>query len=158
SVHGLRASAADWAWSPDLLRSRRGRQRDRDDQRRPCRAMPGRARVRGRVPRLPEGIAEVSGGLHGLMTSSRLRIIVTWLIAQRPSVGGVTWDYLQYVVGLARLGHDVYYFEDSGEWPYTPDGGPSGQDWTAHDCRPNVDHLTSTMERFGLAERWAYRF
>jgi hypothetical protein len=92
------------------------------------------------------------------MKPSRLRIIVTGLIAQHPLLGGVTWDYLQYVLGLARLGHDVYYFEDSGEWPYTPDGGPSGQDWIAHDCTPNVNHLAATMDRFGLAGRWAYRF
>ena len=51
--------------------------------------------------------------------TSRLRIIVTGLVAQHPLLGGVTWDYLQYVLGFARLGHDVYYFEDSGQWPYT---------------------------------------
>jgi hypothetical protein len=92
------------------------------------------------------------------MTSSRLRIIVTGLIAQHPLLGGVTWDYLQYVLGLARLGHDVYYFEDSGQWPYTPDGGASGNDWIAYDGAPNVDHLAKVMARFGLADRWAYRF
>src|SRR5215470_5350520 len=90
--------------------------------------------------------------------SAKLRIVVTGLIAQHPRLGGVTWDYLQYPVGLARLGHDVYYFEDSGEWPYTPDGGASGGDWVAYDCAPNVGHLGAVMERFGLAERWAYRF
>ena len=37
-----------------------------------------------------------------------LRIIVTGLIGQYP-LGGVTWDYFQYVFGLHRLGHDVYY-------------------------------------------------
>ena len=51
--------------------------------------------------------------------SSRLRIVVTGQIAQYP-LGGVTWFYLQYVLGLARLGHDVYYIEDSGQWPYSP--------------------------------------
>ncbi len=77
--------------------------------------------------------------------TSRLRIIVTGLVAQHPLLGGVTWDYLQYVLGLASLGHDVYYFEDSGEWPYTPDGGASGDEWTARDCTPNVDHLAKVM-------------
>ena len=37
---------------------------------------------------------------------SSLRIIVTGLIAQYP-LGGVAWDYFQYVLGLARLGHNV---------------------------------------------------
>ena len=91
------------------------------------------------------------------MTSS-FRIIVTGLIAQHPSLGGVTWDYLQYVLGLARLGHDVYYFEDSGQWPYNLDGGPSGNDWIAYDPMPNVAYLARIMARYGLAERWAYRF
>ena len=44
--------------------------------------------------------------------SSQLRIIVTGLLTQYP-LGGVTWDYFQYVLGLAQLGHDVYYFEDT---------------------------------------------
>jgi hypothetical protein len=90
--------------------------------------------------------------------SSSLRIIVTGLIAQHPRLGGVTWDYLQYVVGLARLGHDVYYFEDSGEWPYSFDGGPAGSDWILRDCTPNIEHLIKVFSRFGLEDRWAYRF
>ena len=49
----------------------------------------------------------------------RLRIIVTGLVGLYP-VGGVAWDYLQYVVGLVRLGHDVYYHEDTWSWPYHP--------------------------------------
>ena len=53
------------------------------------------------------------------MTESRLRIIVTGLVGLYP-VGGVAWDYLQYVIGLARLGHEVYYHEDTWSWPYHP--------------------------------------
>src|SRR5512143_513489 len=53
------------------------------------------------------------------MGNSRLRIIVTGLVGLYP-VGGVAWDYLQYVIGLARLGHDVYYHEDTWSWPYHP--------------------------------------
>jgi glycosyltransferase involved in cell wall biosynthesis len=48
-----------------------------------------------------------------------LRIIVTGLVGLYP-VGGVAWDYLQYAIGLARLGHDVYYHEDTWSWPYHP--------------------------------------
>ncbi len=87
-----------------------------------------------------------------------MRIIVTGLIAQHPTLGGVAWDYVQYPVGLSRLGHDVYYFEDSGEWPYRADGGPSGTDWVARDCAENVGHLARVMGQFGLEGRWAYRF
>ena len=48
---------------------------------------------------------------------SKLHIIVTGLIAQYP-LGGLTWHYLQYCVGLAKMGHDVYYIEDTGQWPF----------------------------------------
>ena len=83
---------------------------------------------------------------------SKLRIIVTGLIAQYP-LGGVTWDYFQYALGLARLGHEVYYLEDTGQWPYNPrEGG------VAKDCTFNVEYLAGLMSRFGLAEQWAYRF
>jgi len=49
--------------------------------------------------------------------SSALRIIVAGMVGLYP-VGGVAWDYLQYVIGLAQLGHDVYYHEDTWNWPY----------------------------------------
>jgi glycosyltransferase involved in cell wall biosynthesis len=92
------------------------------------------------------------------MPDSSLRIVVTGLIAQHPSLGGISWHYLQYVLGLTRLGHEVYYFEDSGQWPYNFDGGASGSDWISYDCGENVTYLNSLMRRCGLENRWAYRF
>jgi hypothetical protein len=83
---------------------------------------------------------------------SRLQIIVTGLIAQYP-LGGMTWHYLQYLLGFKRLGHDVYYLEDTGQWPYNPhEGGVS----KGHEF--NVRYLSELMVRFGLADKWAYCF
>ena len=48
-----------------------------------------------------------------------MRIIVSGLVGLYP-VGGVAWDYLQYMIGLSRLGHDVYYYEKTFQWPYNP--------------------------------------
>jgi hypothetical protein len=84
--------------------------------------------------------------------SSGLRVIVTGLIGQYP-LGGVTWDYLQYVLGLRDLGHDVYYLEDTGQWPYTPD-----TDGVGDNCDYTVRYLGDLFARFGLEDRWAYRF
>ena len=81
-----------------------------------------------------------------------LRIIVTGLIGQYP-LGGVTWDYFQYVLGLHQLGHDVYYIEDTGIWPYAP-----SEDGTVKDCNYNVEYLSKLFERYDMAERWAYCF
>jgi hypothetical protein len=84
--------------------------------------------------------------------AENLRIIVTGQMAQYP-LGGVTWFYLQYVLGLARLGHDVYYFEDSGQWPYNPT-----EQALPEDCGFNVEYLAGVLSRFGLGDKWAYRF
>ncbi len=81
-----------------------------------------------------------------------MRIIVTGLIAQYP-LGGVTWDYVQWVLGLDELGHEVYYLEDTGQWPYNPLTGG-----VAKSCHYNVRYLAEVMSRFGLSDRWAYRF
>jgi hypothetical protein len=50
---------------------------------------------------------------------SKLRIIVSGLVGLYP-LGGVAWDYFQYVTGLAKLNHDVYYHEDTWSWPFQP--------------------------------------
>ena len=52
--------------------------------------------------------------------SSKLRIIVSGLAGLQP-VGGMAWHYLQYVIGLSHLGHDVYYHEDTWTWPFDPE-------------------------------------
>jgi len=84
--------------------------------------------------------------------SSRLRIIVSGLIAQYP-LGGVSWDYLQYVLGLSRMGHDVYYLEDTGFWPYNPKSGGLSEDG----CIYNVEYLNSVMKHFSLQDKWMFR-
>jgi len=52
----------------------------------------------------------------------------------RYPVAGIVWLTMQYVVGLARLGHRVWYVE-------LDDGDPS--------------YVASVMESFGLPDRWA---
>src|SRR5215207_9609511 len=85
------------------------------------------------------------------------RVIVTGLIAQHRNMGGVAWDYLNFLIGLRSLGHDVFYVEDSGEWPYL-DEGPSDGDWIAWDPSEHVQYLARVMEAFDLQERWSYFF
>ena len=92
------------------------------------------------------------------MTRDRLRIVVTGLIGQHPRLGGVAWDYVQYPLALAQLGHDVHYLEDSGEWPYVLDGGPTPESWVAPDASASVEHLASVMGMLRLGDRWMYRF
>ena len=88
----------------------------------------------------------------------KLRIIVTGLIGLHYTMGGVTWDYIQYVLGFKNLGHDVFYFEDSGEWPYNMNGGPSGDKWESENCDANIDHISRSLRRYGLEKKWAYKY
>ncbi len=82
-----------------------------------------------------------------------MRVVVTGLVATYP-IGGVAWDYLQYVWGFARLGCEVYYLEDTGRWFYDAGAGT----FTA-DARPGVRTLAAQLTRWvpSLAERWAVR-
>src|SRR4051812_44913821 len=50
---------------------------------------------------------------------SRKRIVVMGFMASIP-IAGVVWQHIHYIVGLLRLGHDVYYIEDSKRLPYQP--------------------------------------
>jgi len=84
--------------------------------------------------------------------TEKLRIIVTGLVGLYP-VGGVAWDYLQYLIGLARLGHDVYYYEDTWSWPYHP----IDKTYTA-DGDYSARYIGDFLRRYApqLSDRWLY--
>ncbi|MCA1658520.1 MAG: hypothetical protein LC627_04395, partial [Verrucomicrobiaceae bacterium] len=48
------------------------------------------------------------------------RLIVMGFMGSCP-IAGVIWQHIHYIVGLQRLGHDVFYIEDSARLPYNPD-------------------------------------
>src|SRR5437870_1291299 len=45
------------------------------------------------------------------MGSRQLTILFSGMIAGDPHQGGATWAVLQYLLGLRRLGHDVFFVE-----------------------------------------------
>jgi hypothetical protein len=59
-------------------------------------------------------------------------------LAQRPGRGGHAWVFLQYLLGLRRLGWDVHFI----------DRLDAGMD------RAGVEFLANVMKRFGLADSW----
>lgn len=82
-----------------------------------------------------------------------LRIAVTGLAATYP-LGGVFWDYLQYVLGFQRLGHDVLYVEDTGNWCYDPATQTFIEDG-ARNAALLARHLSQLDS--GLRDRWFFR-
>src|SRR5262245_29757198 len=86
------------------------------------------------------------------MTTSRLRIIVLGYLIRGP-LGGIAWHHLQYVLGLARLGHDVFFVEDSDDSPscYDPVRNAMGVDPTY-----GLAFAARAFKRLGLKDRWTY--
>jgi hypothetical protein len=80
-----------------------------------------------------------------------LRLIVLGMMGRCP-FGGQTWLYLNWLRGLSKLGHEVWYVEDDSVWPYDPE-----QNTVTDDCRYAVRHIAACLERVGLADRWAFR-
>jgi hypothetical protein len=87
------------------------------------------------------------------MQSSDSRIVVTGLAATYP-LGGVFWDYIQYVLGFLSLGHDVLYLEDTGRWCYRP-AQKTFVESGAENARLLGQHLQELDPR--LADRWFFR-
>jgi hypothetical protein len=77
-------------------------------------------------------------------------ILVLHFVGQMP-LAGIAWQAMHYLVGLERLGYDVWYIEDGGANPYDPRVAS-----VMMECDYNVAYLRRAMERYGLGDRWAY--
>jgi len=78
------------------------------------------------------------------------RIVVMGFMGSCP-IAGVVWQHIHYVVGLQRLGHDVYYIEDSARLPYNPE---------TFEVNNEFDYAARLLNRlsreFGFQNRWAF--
>jgi len=83
--------------------------------------------------------------------SEKLRLIVLGIMGRSP-FAGVALESLHYLQGFRCLGHDVYYVEDTAEWPYDPE-----QNTVTADCAYAVKYIARMMEWCGMPNRWAYR-
>ncbi|PYL36503.1 MAG: hypothetical protein DMF35_01430 [Verrucomicrobia bacterium] len=80
----------------------------------------------------------------------RKRIVVMGFMGSMP-IAGVIWQHVHYVVGLQRLGHDVYYIEDSARLPYNPE---------TFEVNNEFDYAAKVLDRlageFDFKNRWAF--
>jgi hypothetical protein len=79
---------------------------------------------------------------------TRGTIVVSGMIAAQPRQGGATWAVLQYVLGLRRLGHEVYLVEPIP----APAVRPVGSTLAAS---VNARYFAGVMDAFALRERSA---
>ena len=80
----------------------------------------------------------------------RRRIVVMGFMGSMP-IAGVIWQHLHYIVGLQRLGHDVYYIEDSARIPYNPQTFDTNNDFAYA-----AQVLEQLAREFGFERRWGF--
>lgn len=81
---------------------------------------------------------------------NRKKIVVMGFMAGCP-IAGVVWQHIHYVVGLQRLGHEVYYIEDSARYAYNPVTYDLNEDY-----RYAAETLDKLSRQFGFEGRWSY--
>jgi hypothetical protein len=78
------------------------------------------------------------------------KIVVIGFMGSMP-IAGVIWQHIHYIVGLRRLGHDVFYIEDSARLPYNPETFEVNNEF---DYAARL--LTQLSGEFGFKNRWAF--
>ena len=66
-------------------------------------------------------------------------------------IAGVIWQHVHYIVGLQRLGHEVYYIEDSARYPYNPVTYAQDEDYSYA-----ASILQKLSVQFNFEGRWSY--
>jgi hypothetical protein len=84
--------------------------------------------------------------------TERLRITVCGYIVRGP-LGGLAWHHLQYVLGLSRMGHEVFFVDDSDNYAscYHPDTHALSTDPSY-----GLAFCGAAFDRLGLDGQWAY--
>src|SRR5688500_12273150 len=80
------------------------------------------------------------------------RIVVTGYLVRYP-IGGYAWQAAHYLLGVRALGHDVWFYEDTGLYA------------DAYDPRTNASHAVydygigvagDFLGRLGFGDRWVF--
>ena len=80
----------------------------------------------------------------------RKRIVVMGFMGSCP-IAGVIWQHVHYIVGLQRLGHEVYYIEDSARIPYNAETFD-----TSNDFNYATKLLARLANEFDFKNRWSF--
>ena len=78
------------------------------------------------------------------------RIVVMGFMGSCP-IAGVIWQHVHYIVGLQRLGHEVYYIEDSARIPYNAETFDTSNDYTYA-----ANLLKCLADEFDFKTRWSF--
>src|SRR5438876_3770530 len=86
------------------------------------------------------------------MATAQCLIILAGYLARFP-IGGYAWQAAHYLLGLRALGHDVWFYEDTGL--YTQAYNP-----TTNELGPCYDYgigaTGAFLSRLGFGDRWVF--
>jgi hypothetical protein len=87
-----------------------------------------------------------------MRSHGRLRIVVAGYLVRYP-VGGYAWQAAHYLLGLSALGHDVWFYEETGYYPpaYNPISQEFGQSYEY-----GIAAAGEFLRRIGLGDRWVF--
>lgn len=78
-----------------------------------------------------------------------MRVIVAGALSVEPFSAGIALDWIQVVIGLERLGHEVLFVEElRADWPVDRFGRPA-----SYEKSVNRQRFADLMKRFGLQDR-----
>ncbi len=80
------------------------------------------------------------------------RLVVAGYLVRSP-LGGYAWQAAHYLLGLRALGHDVWFYEDTGHYAqaYDPEADTLGPFYTY-----GLRAAARFLEHLGLGERWVF--
>jgi len=81
----------------------------------------------------------------------RLKIVMLGTMGLLP-FGGHVWVHLNWLRGFHGLGHEIWYVEDHGSWPFNPE-----QNAYTDDCSYALRQLRTWLSEIDLDRRWAFR-
>jgi hypothetical protein len=81
------------------------------------------------------------------------RVVVAGWVTGLPTAS-FFWHAVSFAVGFRDAGHDVWFLEDSGDYPWSYDPETQELDESA---AYGVRFLASEMDAIGMGDRWVYR-
>lgn len=80
----------------------------------------------------------------------RKKIVVLGFMGGCP-IAGVVWQHIHYIVGLQRLGHEVWYVEDGLRYPYDPEAYTITEDFSYA-----AKTLQKLASQYGFENQWCF--
>jgi hypothetical protein len=80
------------------------------------------------------------------------RLVLAGYLVRHP-LGGYAWQAAHYLLGLRALGHDVWFYEDTGHYApaYDPTTGAYGAEYDY-----GLTAASRFLDRLGLGDRWVF--